>query len=60
MIHSGIEIQLGDPRGMGRRFVSAWNGALVSEKINERHVMFVSREDMLAAQLLEFPESSPE
>jgi predicted transcriptional regulator len=34
---------------MGKRFVSAWNRAVAGEEVDERHVTFLSLEEMLAA-----------
>jgi hypothetical protein len=60
MIKPEVQIYIGDPRDMGERSVSAWNRALASEAVDERHATFLSREAMLAAQSSESPDSSPE
>jgi predicted transcriptional regulator len=44
-----MNVHVGSARDMGKRFVSAWNRAQAGEKVDERHVTFLSLEEMLAA-----------
>ncbi|SOE66805.1 hypothetical protein SAMN05446927_3151 [Caballeronia arationis] len=44
-----LNVHVGGARDMGRRFASAFNRAQADEKLEERHVTFLSLEEMLAA-----------
>jgi predicted transcriptional regulator len=46
---SKLNVHVGGARDMGRRFASAFNRAQAGEKFEERHVTFLSLEEMLAA-----------
>ncbi|CAB3775175.1 helix-turn-helix domain-containing protein [Paraburkholderia humisilvae] len=46
---SKLNVHVGGARDMGKRFLSAWNRAQAGEKVDERHVTFLSLEEMLAA-----------
>ena len=46
---SKMNVHVGTARDAGKRFLSAWNRAQTGEKVDERHVTFLSLEAMLAA-----------
>jgi predicted transcriptional regulator len=46
---SKMTVHVGSARDAGKRFLSAWNRAQAGEKVDERHVTFLSLEEMLAA-----------
>ncbi|BCG04592.1 hypothetical protein PPGU19_091600 (plasmid) [Paraburkholderia sp. PGU19] len=46
---SKLNVHVGGARDMGRRFAAAFNRAQAGENIEERHVTFLSLEEMLAA-----------
>jgi predicted transcriptional regulator len=46
---SKINVHVGGAREMGRRFAAAFNRAQAGENSEERHVTFLSLEEMLAA-----------
>jgi predicted transcriptional regulator len=44
-----MQVHVGSAKDMGKRFVSAWNRAVAGEDVDERHVTFLSLEEMLTA-----------
>jgi predicted transcriptional regulator len=46
---SKMTVHVGSAQDAGKRFLSAWNRAQAGEKVDERHVTFLSLEEMLAA-----------
>ena len=44
-----LNVHVGGARDMGRRFAAAFNRAQAGENFDERHVTFLSLEEMLAA-----------
>ncbi|MGF6507861.1 helix-turn-helix domain-containing protein [Paraburkholderia tuberum] len=44
-----LNVHVGGARDMGRRFAAAFNRAQAGEHVEERHVTFLSLEEMLAA-----------
>jgi predicted transcriptional regulator len=46
---SKLNVHVGGARDMGRRFATAFNRAQAGENVEERHVTFLSLEEMLAA-----------
>jgi predicted transcriptional regulator len=44
-----IDLHIGTPEDMGRRFIDAWHRAERGEEVNEEHITFRNLEALLAA-----------